>query len=54
MKTLTGNLQKRDLLEARGLDRANFRKDLKIGANIRKRIDSVQDRDYWRAFVNAA
>ena len=25
-----------------------------IRVNTRKRIDSVQDRDYWRAPVNAA
>ena len=28
--------------------------DLKeIGVNARYRVDSVQDRDYWRAHVNA-
>ena len=29
--------------------------DLKeVGINIRNLIDSVRDRDYWRALVNAA
>ena len=33
----------------------NIRKDLKeIGINTRNRVDSAQDRDYKRAFVNVA
>jgi hypothetical protein len=33
----------------------NIRMDLKeIGINMRKWVDSAQDRDYWRALVNAA
>ena len=33
----------------------NIRMDLKeIGINARDWIDSVQDRDYWRALVNSA
>jgi hypothetical protein len=33
----------------------NIRMDLKeIGINMRNWIDSAQDRDYWRALVNAA
>jgi hypothetical protein len=33
----------------------NIRMDLKeIGMNTRNWVDSVQDRDYWRALVNAA
>jgi hypothetical protein len=33
----------------------NIRMDLKeIGINTRNWFDSVQDRDYWRALVNAA
>ena len=33
----------------------NIRMDLKeIGINFRNRVDSAQDRDYWRALVNAA
>ena len=32
-----------------------IRMDLKeIGINTKKWVDSVQDRDYWRALVNAA
>jgi hypothetical protein len=32
----------------------NIRMDLKeIGVNTRKWVDSTQDRDYWRALVNA-
>jgi len=32
----------------------NIRKDLKeIGINMRNWFDSAQDRDYWRALVNA-
>ena len=33
----------------------NIRMDLKeIGINMRNWVDSGQDRDYWRALVNAA
>ena len=33
----------------------NIRMDLKeIGNNTRNWVDSVKDRDYWRAVVNAA
>ena len=32
----------------------NIRRDLKgIGINTRNWIDSIEDRDYWRALVNA-
>ena len=32
----------------------NIRMDLKeIGINMRNWVDSAQDRDYWRAFVNS-
>jgi hypothetical protein len=32
----------------------NIRMYLKIGINARNWIDSAQDRNYWRALVNAA
>ena len=33
----------------------NIRMDLKeIGINMRNSVDSAQDRNYWRALVNAA
>ena len=39
----------------RGRLQDNIIMDLKeIGINTRKWVDSTQDRDYWRALVNAA
>ena len=35
--------------------KVNIRKDLKeMRINTRNWVDSAQDRDYWRAFLNAA
>ena len=55
-KILTGNLQERDLW---GMPRSrwedNIRMDLEeIGINAGNWVDSAQDRNYWRALVNAA
>ena len=33
----------------------NIRKDIEeIGINARNRVDSAQDKDYWRIFLNTA
>ena len=49
-------LQERDLWEGLAVDgRTNIRMDLeKIGINAGNRVDSAQDRNYWRALVNVA
>ena len=55
-KILTGKpTGKRLLGRPRSRWEDNIRKDLKeIGINTRNRVDSAQDRDYKRAFVNVA
>ena len=55
-KILTGKLTgKRPLGTPRRRMEDNIRMDLiEIGINTRNWADSVQDRDYWRALVNAA
>ena len=55
-KTLTGKpTGKRPLGRPRRRCEDNIRMDLKeIGFNTRNWVDSAQDRDYWRALVNAA
>jgi hypothetical protein len=46
---------KRSLWRPRRRWEDNIRMDLKeMGINTRNRIDSVRDRVYWRALVNAA
>ena len=46
---------KRPLGRSRRRWEGNIRLDLKeMGINTRNWVDSVQDRDYWRALVNAA
>ena len=46
---------KRSLRRPRRTWQDNIRMDLKeIGINTRNWVDSAQDRDYWRALVNAA
>jgi hypothetical protein len=53
---LTGKpTEKRPLGRSRCRWEDNIRIDLKeIGINMRNWIDSAQDKDYWRALVNAA
>ena len=55
IKILTGNpTGKRPLGRPRRGWKDNIRMDFKeIGTNTRNWVDSVQDRDYWRASVNA-
>jgi hypothetical protein len=55
-KILTGKpTGKRPLGRPRRRREDNIRMDLKeIGINTRNRVDSTQDRDYWRFLVNAA
>ena len=50
------NLQERDLWEKpRRRWEVNIRMDLEeIGINAGNWVDSAQDRNYWRALVNAA
>ena len=55
-KILTGKpTGKRPLGKPRRRWEDNIRMDLKeIGNNTRNWVNSAQDRDYWRALVNAA
>ena len=55
-KILTGKpTGKRPLGRPRRIWEDNVRIDLEvIGINAGNWVDSAQDRDYWRAFVNAA
>ena len=55
-KTLTGKpTEKRPLGRPRRRWEDNIRMDLEeIGINAGSWVDSAQDRDYWRALVNAA
>ena len=55
-KILTGiPAGKRPIGRPRRIWEDNIRKDLnEIGINTRNWVDSAQDRDYWRALVNAA
>ena len=55
-KIVTGTTAiKRPLGRPRHRWEDNIRMDLKeIGNNTKDWIDSVQDRDYWKALVNAA
>ena len=55
-KILTVNLQERDLWGGLCVDgEDNIRIDLEeIGINAGNWVDSAQDRNYWRALVNAA
>ena len=50
------NLQERDLWGGLGVRwEDNIRKDLEgIGINMGNWVDLAQDRNYWRALVNAA
>ena len=46
---------KRPLARPRRRWKGNIRIGLKkIGANMRNRVDSTQDRDYWRVLENTA
>ena len=55
-KTLTGTpAGKRSLGRPRRIWEKNIRMDLEeIGINAGDWVDSAQDRNYWRALVNAA
>ena len=55
-KTLTGiPARKRPLRRPRRTWEGNIRVDLKkIDINTKNREDSAEDKDYWRALVNAA
>ena len=55
-KILTGTpAGKRSLRRPRHIWKDNIRMDIKeIGINTRNWVDSAQDRDYWRAFLNVA
>ena len=54
-KILTGKLTGKKLLgRSRCRGEENIRMDLKIGVNTSNWVDSVQNRDFWRTFVNAA
>ena len=54
-KFLQVNLQGADLCGGLGVWEDNIRMDLEeIGINAGNWVDSAQDRDYWRALVNAA
>ena len=55
-KILTGGpAGKRPLKRPRRRWEDNIRMDLEeIGVNVGNWVDSVQDKDYWRVFVNAA
>ena len=54
-KILTGERGKRHLGRPRRRWEDNIRVDLEgIGINAGNWFDSAQDRDYWRALVNAA
>ena len=55
-KTSTGKpTRKRPLGRSRRRWEDNIRMDLEErGLNAGNRVDSAQDRDYWRALVNAA
>ena len=55
-KILTGKpTEKRPLGRARRRQEDNIRMDLEgVGINAGNRVDSAQDRNYWRALVNAA
>ena len=55
-KILTGTpTGKRPLLRSRGRLEDNIRMYLReIGVNTRNWVDSTQDKDFWRALVNAS